>query len=167
MGGLGGGYNIESLVVHHASVPSIASMQLFHGLLACPSAHWSMRVGVRLRHRATAGTARRSVGALNAKLTNRRSFTMTEEGKPPVACPFFKQFELAAHAPTALKLSVLNPNTRFTGGVAYKDAVKDLDVEALKADLTALMTDSKDWWPADYGHYGPFMVRMAWHSAVR
>lgn len=92
---------------------------------------------------------------------------MAEEGKPPVACPFFKQFELAAHAPTQLKLSLLNPSTRFTGGVAYKDAVKDLDVEALKADLTALMTDSKDWWPADYGHYGPFMVRMAWHSAVR
>jgi catalase-peroxidase len=91
---------------------------------------------------------------------------MAAEGTPPVACPFFKQFELAAAQPTQLNLAVLNPSTRFTGGVAYKDAVKDLDVEALKADLTALMTDSKDWWPADYGHYGPFMVRMAWHSAV-
>ena len=47
----------------------------------------------------------------------------------------------------------------------YADAVKTLDVAALKKDLVALQTDSQDWWPADYGHYGPFFVRMAWHSA--
>ena len=47
----------------------------------------------------------------------------------------------------------------------YADAFKKLDYAALKADLTALMTDSKPWWPADYGHYGPFMIRMAWHAA--
>ena len=47
----------------------------------------------------------------------------------------------------------------------YADAFKALDYDALKADLTALMTDSKPWWPADYGHYGPFMIRMAWHAA--
>ena len=40
-----------------------------------------------------------------------------------------------------------------------------LDYQALKSDLTALMTDSKPWWPADYGHYGPFFIRMAWHAA--
>ena len=47
----------------------------------------------------------------------------------------------------------------------YAEAFNQLDYAALKADLTALMTDSKPWWPADYGHYGPFMIRMAWHAA--
>ena len=47
----------------------------------------------------------------------------------------------------------------------YAKAFKDLDYAAVKADLTALMTDSQSWWPADYGHYGPFFIRMAWHSA--
>ena len=47
----------------------------------------------------------------------------------------------------------------------YAEAFKALDYAALKADLTALMTDSKAWWPADYGHYGPFFIRMAWHAA--
>ena len=47
----------------------------------------------------------------------------------------------------------------------YAEAFKGLDYQALKADLKALMTDSQPWWPADYGHYGPFMIRMAWHAA--
>jgi catalase-peroxidase len=47
----------------------------------------------------------------------------------------------------------------------YADEFKNLDLEALKEDLIALMTESQDWWPADYGHYGPLFVRMAWHSA--
>jgi catalase-peroxidase len=47
----------------------------------------------------------------------------------------------------------------------YAEAFKGLDYQALKNDLTALMTDSKPWWPADYGHYGPFFIRMAWHAA--
>ena len=47
----------------------------------------------------------------------------------------------------------------------YGSAFSSIDYTALKADLTALMTDSKSWWPADYGHYGPFMIRMAWHAA--
>ena len=47
----------------------------------------------------------------------------------------------------------------------YAEAFKKLDYQALKNDLTALMTDSKPWWPADYGHYGPFFIRMAWHAA--
>jgi catalase-peroxidase len=47
----------------------------------------------------------------------------------------------------------------------YREAFKQLDYDAVKRDLTALMTDSKSWWPADYGHYGPFFIRMAWHAA--
>ena len=47
----------------------------------------------------------------------------------------------------------------------YREEFKKIDYEALKKDLNELMTDSQDWWPADYGHYGPFFIRMTWHAA--
>lgn len=71
--------------------------------------------------------------------------------------------------PNQLNLRILHQNTPVSDPMGpnfdYAEEFKKLDLKALKADLTALMTDSKDWWPADYGHYGPFFIRMAWHSA--
>lgn len=70
--------------------------------------------------------------------------------------------------PNALKLEILHQHDTKTNPLAgfdYREAVKGLDVAALKRDLAALMTDSQDWWPADWGHYGGLMIRMAWHAA--
>ncbi|MFZ5962220.1 catalase/peroxidase HPI [Thalassococcus sp. BH17M4-6] len=71
--------------------------------------------------------------------------------------------------PNQLNIKMLHQNTPESSpmvpGFDYAKAFKTLDLKALKADLAALMTDSQDWWPADYGHYGPFFIRMAWHSA--
>ncbi|BAN36178.1 catalase/peroxidase HPI [Sulfuricella denitrificans skB26] len=71
--------------------------------------------------------------------------------------------------PNRLSLEILhqhNPESSPMGeDFNYAEEFKTLDLAAVKKDLTALMTDSQEWWPADYGHYGPFFVRMAWHSA--
>ncbi|MFS2111941.1 catalase/peroxidase HPI [Sphingomonas sp. Sphisp140] len=70
--------------------------------------------------------------------------------------------------PEMLATEILNPNgssNPMGADFDYAEAFKKLDYPALKADLTALMTDSQPWWPADYGHYGPFFIRMAWHAA--
>jgi catalase-peroxidase len=71
--------------------------------------------------------------------------------------------------PNALNLDILHQHDTKTNPLDpefnYREAVKSLDVDALKKDLTDLMTDSQAWWPADWGHYGGLMIRMAWHSA--
>jgi catalase-peroxidase len=71
--------------------------------------------------------------------------------------------------PNQLNLAILHQHSRISNPMSpafsYAKALEKLDVEALRADLRTLMTDSQDWWPADYGHYGPFFIRMAWHSA--
>ena len=71
--------------------------------------------------------------------------------------------------PNQLKLSILRQNSNLSDPMGkdfdYAKEFKSLDLAALKKDLYDLMTDSQDWWPADYGHYGPFFIRMAWHSA--
>lgn len=70
--------------------------------------------------------------------------------------------------PESLNLDILHQHDRKTNplpNVNYREVVKTLDVAALKKDLTALMTESQDWWPADWGHYGGLMIRLAWHAA--
>ena len=71
--------------------------------------------------------------------------------------------------PNQLNLSILRQHDKKSNPMGedfdYREAFKKIDFAALKQDLTALMTDSQEWWPADYGHYGPFFIRMTWHAA--
>ena len=91
----------------------------------------------------------------------------------PGKCPVFHA-TLSARSnrdwwPNQLNLRILAQNSNLSDPMEedfdYAEAFKSLDLKALKQDLYDLMTDSQDWWPADYGHYGPLFIRMAWHSA--
>ena len=97
-----------------------------------------------------------------------------QQGKCPFSTGAIKQSTGGARAnadwwPNQLSLKGLNQNSPLTDPMGsafnYAEEFKTLDLDAVVKDLTALMTDSQDWWPADYGHYGPFFVRMAWHAA--
>lgn len=99
---------------------------------------------------------------------------MDGSNKDISACPFHGHSAEAKRTnkdwwPNALDLSILHQHGKSPSPMApdfdYAEAFKALDLDALKKDLFALMTDSQPWWPADYGHYGPFFIRMAWHSA--
>ncbi len=99
---------------------------------------------------------------------------MENEGKCPFSGGASKQTLAGTRTnadwwPNQLNLKVLNQNSPLSDPMGqaynYAEEFKTLDLHAVVKDLTALMTDSQDWWPADYGHYGPFFVRMAWHSA--
>ena len=96
-----------------------------------------------------------------------------EKDKNEAKCPF-SQASGAGRTnrdwwPEQLRLDLLHQHSSKSnpmgGDFDYAEAFKRLDLAAVKADLAALMTDSQDWWPADFGHYGPLFVRMAWHSA--
>ncbi|MGH8940132.1 MAG: catalase/peroxidase HPI, partial [Actinomycetes bacterium] len=71
--------------------------------------------------------------------------------------------------PNQLNLQVLHPHSPRANPMgedfSYAEEFKTLDVEALKRDIFEVMTTSQDWWPADYGHYGPLLIRMTWHAA--
>ncbi len=96
--------------------------------------------------------------------------TTSKNGKCPFSHPTSAVGTHNEHWwPNRLRLHILRQNSSrsnpLASGFNYRKAFKSLDYEALKRDLHALMTDSQDWWPADFGHYGPFFIRMAWHSA--
>jgi len=99
---------------------------------------------------------------------------MGSEGKCPVLGGAHKHTAAGLKAtqdwwPNQLNLKILHQHSPLSDPMGkafnYAEEFKSLDLDALVKDLHALMTDSQDWWPADYGHYGPFFIRMAWHSA--
>ncbi len=94
---------------------------------------------------------------------------LSDPGKQPAALRTLLGRTSRDWWPNQLSIDILHQNG-LTGNPMgddfdYAKAFKSIDYQALKRDLTALMTDSQPWWPADYGHYGPFFIRMAWHSA--
>ena len=107
-------------------------------------------------------------------LTEKKANTasISESESPAIPSPTPKQTRPRTNQdwwPNQLDLSVLHRQSAVSNPMddefSYGEAFKDLDVEALKRDLTELMTTSQDWWPADYGHYGPLFIRMSWHAA--
>ena len=100
---------------------------------------------------------------------------MTNDSNPASKCPVMHGGMTASGKsntdwwPESLNLDILHQHDRKSNPMEddfnYRDAVKSLDFAALKQDMLDLMTDSQDWWPADWGHYGGLMIRLAWHSA--
>ena len=146
----------------------------------CPSCRLRTTAAARER---TERTRRRAISNTTHHHTS-RSETMSdqdvwdindsEKGCPVMHGPNSAHTKMGSTAnehwwPNQLNLKILHQNSPASNPLGddfdYAEEFKSLDYAALKQDLTALMTDSQDWWPADYGHYGPLFIRMAWHSA--
>ncbi len=107
-------------------------------------------------------------------ITNTKDETqsVSESENPAIAAPTPKGTRPRTNKdwwPNQLDLSVLHHHSSLSDPMGenfdYAEAFKTLDLDALKQDLIKVMTTSQDWWPADYGHYGPLFIRMSWHSA--
>jgi len=107
------------------------------------------------------------------KHTHSSTATPTLNGNGEAKCPFHAPAGAGTQNqewwPNQLKLNILRQHSSLSNPMGstfnYAEEFKSLDLAAVKKDLHALMTDSQDWWPADFGHYGPLFIRMAWHSA--
>jgi catalase-peroxidase len=114
------------------------------------------------------------IGETGSTMKGDRKETMTTEAKCPFSGDVRKHTVAGAPSsadwwPNQLKLGILHQQSSLSDPMGeafnYTEEFKSLDLKAVKKDLLALMTDSQDWWPADFGHYGPLFIRMAWHSA--
>ncbi|MDR3692237.1 MAG: catalase/peroxidase HPI [Fimbriimonas sp.] len=110
----------------------------------------------------------------NTQATQMKENALSNDNKCPVTGEVLSHTLAGAHSnadwwPNQLKLKILNQHCPLSNPMGeafnYAKEFKSLDLNAVIEDLNALMTDSQDWWPADYGHYGPLFIRMAWHSA--
>src|SRR4028119_2198158 len=98
--------------------------------------------------------------------------SVSESENPAIPSPTPKVSRPSTNSdwwPNQLDLSVLHQHSHLSNPMEddfnYAEQFKSLDVEALRRDLIKAMTTSQDWWPADYGHYGPLLIRMTWHAA--